>query len=126
MREIIGFPPNYREIARLFPVRGQAVIFAYGDTVYLTNGATLTEPLRVHEAVHIDRQRGRDPADWWRSYLTSPTFRFAEELPAHRAEWRAEPDHLKAKALGLIAARLAGPLYGRMVTADEAKRLIET
>lgn len=116
------FPPNYGAINAAFKVRGQPVIFAYGDAIYNPSKMKIPPELLVHEAVHLRRQDG-DPATWWARYIKEPRFRLEEEIPAHAAEYR----DLCARGLERIthiAERLASPLYGGLVDFDTAKHLI--
>lgn len=127
MNIVRDFPPNIDAIKAVFPIRGRGVIFAYGSTIYNPEGRPVPPHLLAHEAVHGKRQ-GDDIDGWWEQYLTDPTFRLTEEVAAHVAEYR----HIigignraeKRKALASIAARLAGPLYGRIITLNEAKALL--
>ena len=130
MKIVRGFPPNFNAIARVFP---QAVstttLFAYGDTIYTRMPGPIDPALLRHEATHGARQ-GADPAAWWDRYLRDDLFRFEEELAAHVQEYLYIRDagygrSFRRHSLRLIANRLAGPLYGRMVTKARAKELIE-
>lgn len=130
MKIIDAWPPNIEEIESLVPdVRAtKGVIFAYGDAVYAPGQPDLPQPIKDHEAVHLERQAG-DPATWWRRYIVDPDFRFAEELLAHRAEWKSFKRVVKnrekrAQYLAFMAARLAGPLYGRLVSTAAARAKI--
>lgn len=118
MKTIKAFPPNYPEIRRAFPhIRGRDIIFAYGDKIFYPSGKPLPDSLIAHETVHGQRQAG-DPAGWWKRYLVDASFRFEEELLAHRAEYRAGGD------LAEIAKRLSGPLYGANISLDRAREMI--
>ena len=123
-------PPRYKEIVAAFPeATKRGVIFTFGDTVYVPDGETLTPSLKSHEAVHVTRQVKMGADLWWDKYLVDPQFRLDEELPAHRAEYYAFKSitHDRAQVsqhLNLIAGRLAGPLYGGLVTLAGARRLI--
>lgn len=123
-------PPNYAEVVAVFPAAAHhGTFFCYGRAIYIPNGGTVSPSLQVHETVHADRQMAYPggPAAWWARYLIDPQFRFDEELPAHVAEYRCYADDPRPQRrfmLRQIAARLAGPLYGRLVTVHEAKRLI--
>lgn len=123
-----SYPPNFAQIkASLRGASRPGVIFCYGDTIHNPSGGAISEALIAHERVHSLRQ-GDDPAGWWQRYIADRSFRFYEELAAHQVEYltmsrgcgRAQRRH----ALHVIAKRLAGPLYGRAVSVDEAKRLI--
>jgi len=66
---------------------------------------------------------------WWEKYLTDIEFRLDEELAAHRAEykaWCAVSLNRQQRRFYLtqVAARLASPLYGNMLTYHQAKRWI--
>ena len=64
-------------------------------------------------------------SDWWDKYLTTPQFRYEEELVAHRAEWRAyakrRPGKDNMPVLNKLAERLASPLYGSVVPVEAAR-----
>lgn len=122
-------PPNYEAIVAVFPGAAQpGVIFAYGDRIYAPGGRRPSPALQAHEQVHCERQGAR-PEHWWGLYLTDPCFRLEEELLAHRAEYRAycERHGNRAKqemALEHIAGKLAAPLYGHLISVDDARRAI--
>lgn len=130
MLEVVdGRPPNFEAIVAVFPGAAQpGVIFAYGDKIYAPGGRRPTPALQAHEIVHCERQGGR-PEHWWELYLTNPVFRLDEELLAHRAEYRAycarHGNRAKQEAaLAGIAAKLAAPLYGNLITPDDARKAI--
>lgn len=136
MKILTADPPNIGEIDAAFRVRGQAVFFAYGDTIYNPSGNPIPAAIIEHEKVHLARQAGIGPEEWWRRYIADKRFRLDEEIPAHRAEfayWQRQPGILdpvpgfrsKLEFHRLrIAQRLSSPLYGSMVSTSEAKRLI--
>ena len=131
MKIIIANPPNFEEIDRAFKVAGKPVFFSYGNRIYNPMGVDIDPSLMAHESVHGERQ-GSDPEGWWKQYLVDPRFRFEEELPAHKAEYREfcrlNPTH-KGKqdhALWQIASRLSGPLYGRLIKYSDAKLQISS
>jgi hypothetical protein len=124
-------PPNYKDIVKAFPAvkLRRGVIFTFGLNIYNPDRIVLTRSLRAHETVHSRRQGVEDgPGKWWDQYLTDKVFRLREELLAHQVEYMIEADgagrQIRRRALAVIAARLSGPIYGRMVSLDEAKRQI--
>lgn len=128
MNIIHGWPPNITAIRAAFPLQHD-VIFAWApDTVYAPGGGPISPALMAHERTHC-RQQGTDPEGWWARYIADPEFRLAQEVEAHRAEWRAfrnagkSPKH-RRRYLGEIATRLAAPLYGGLVTQADALALI--
>lgn len=132
MRIVRAYPPNFSAILEKFPgARAPGVLFAYAPVVYAPTGQSMTTPLMCHEQEHIDRQAAMGVEKWWEQYIADDKFRFFEELLAHRAEWRAFCDkppmpswRSKERYLLMISRRLAGPLYGNMATAEEARELI--
>lgn len=125
MKVLTLFPPNYQRINKAFNVRGQPVIFAFGQAIYNPAKIKIPPQLYAHEAVHLDRQ-GSDPNAWWERYIEEPRFRLDEEIPAHVAEYRVvKPyDGASGRWLNLIAERLASPLYGSLISQANAKTLL--
>lgn len=122
------YPPNFEAIAAVLPdARKPCVIFAYGDVIYNPAGNKIPPCLLAHEAVHGRRQLEMGIETWWQRYLDDVNFRYTEELLAHRAEFQSASLGVKikekrGKILAPIARRLAGPLYGKARTYDQAKR----
>lgn len=119
MRVVQDYPPNYDEIAAAFGLEKggpHRPIFAFGPLIYNPFCIKVGDVLKAHEAVHGARQ-GTDVLGWWRRYIDDSAFRYAEEIPAHAAEYlaalprdggsRLQRRHL----LSFTAKRLASPLY---------------
>lgn len=129
MRVVRERPPIYDEIVAAFPdASGPGVIFAWGDTIFNPSATDIGRALMAHEAVHGQRQ-GADVRGWWRKYLADPQFRLDEEVPAHVAELRVirstlTTRHARKDALRAIAARLASPLYGGLISPRDAEKLL--
>lgn len=129
MNIISDYPPNYSEIVAVFPTAKQrGVIFTYGDTLYNPSRVSISESLMAHEVVHSIRH-GTDPKSWWDKYLVDPKFRLKEEALAHQVEYRrASQDAsrpIRRQALAQIAKRLCSPLYGGLLSYDEAKKMVQ-
>jgi hypothetical protein len=135
VRVLRSYPPNHAAIVAAFPViaHRRGILFCYADAIHNPDGITVTPALYAHEAVHSERQAGLfpnfGPEGWWNHYLANPQFRLAEELIAHRVEWRhflGEGHGRKERRayLSQLASRLASPLYGGLVTTAQAKRMI--
>ena len=130
MKIIVARPPNFAAIAAALPMAYKpGVIFCFGDSIYNPAGGPISPWIMTHERVH-SKQQGADPLAWWDRYIADVEFRFAQELEAHRAEWRAwlaAAARNRAERRGymvIIGMRLAGPLYGEMVRFAEARDLI--
>lgn len=132
MRVINGRPPLFDEIDAAFNVRGKPILFSWGDVIYRPQGtaAPVHPSLVAHEQAHGARQgTGAEVERWWRRYIADPEFRLAEEIIGHRAEFehlcRGAAGRLdRRRYLAIVAAKLAAPLYGRLITTDAAKRAI--
>lgn len=132
MKIIIDNPPNMDELDAQFQVRGRPIIYAWGDVIYNPLNVVVPPQLRTHEAVHCRRQRALEggPEEWWRRYLDDPEFRLAEELVAHQAEYltfvglKGANRKRRRAYLNVVAERLAGEMYGRLVTRKQAMKLI--
>lgn len=126
------YPPNFAQIREAGFLPPPNAIFCYGWTVFAPKlVGDLHQSLVAHETVHAINMTGGGhynftPETWWEAYLNTPTFRLTEEVLAHRAEyqwWAAHvPNrHTRRAKLKEITNRLAGPLYGRMITKKDAK-----
>lgn len=127
-----GHPPNIDKIvARFGPVvMNPGVIFTYGTTIWNPSGRPLSNALMRHEEVHARQQALVGVEEWWDRYLRDDEFRFLQEMDAHVAEWKAVLDGESNRAhrremLTIIAKRLSGPLYGRLATYDNVKRMLK-
>lgn len=122
---IVAQPPNYEQIASVLPIKDvSGLVFAYGGAIYNPSNAKLTPHIIVHELVHLERQ-GSASDPWWVSYLGDAEFRLAEELKAHREEFKHMCEKLKdrnarARIAFDIASKLSHSAYGPMCTHKQA------
>lgn len=135
MRVIKAYPPNFSTLAKAFPIKGRpGILYAYGDTLYNPSGVKVTPWIMAHEEVHGMRQEdeGMSLDRWWDEYINYPDFRLKEELLAHQAEWKSfKAEHVYDPGvfrvlgyLDTISTRLSSPLYGSLLSFEEAKRKI--
>lgn len=127
---ILTRPPNYDQIVAAFPAVKliPGVIYSWGKSIYNPDNTDLTAWLRAHENVHGQEQLKMGIEEWWDQYIKSVDFRFGQEVPAHHAEYKTYCSLVKSARdregmLQMIAQRLAGSLYGEMVSFVEARRL---
>ncbi len=127
---IIDLPPMFDEIDAVFKVKGKPVIFAWGDRIYNPMNIVVPAELLAHEEVHGTRQVEMlgGVTEWWKRYIDSPKFRLAEEVQAHWAEYHVLATlgnrQQRKAALKETAARLASPLYGKMIGPNRARELL--
>ena len=122
-------PPIYNKIKKVFKVNwNQGIAIAYGDTVY--SKYDLPEDLKIHEQVHLDSQELYGVEEWWKMYLNNIAFRLRQEIDAHKAQVQ----YLKFKEVDIkyrnwkleqIPKDLSGPMYGNILTLQEAKDILE-
>jgi len=123
------FPPNFDKINAAFDLRGRKGIFyCYGDIIYSPHSHIIPPELEMHEQVH-STQQGADIEGWWDQYIENPAFRLAQEIPAHREEWRYLFNHgnrnQRRRALKTTVRRLSNGFYGNIITPREAKRVLQ-
>jgi hypothetical protein len=130
---IVARPPVYDRCVAKFgaaAIVGRPVIWSWGSVIYNPENTGISRELQAHEAVHGERQGDTDQSimEWWERYLEEPSFRLDEELHAHRAEYRAgvKRHGPRPRDLETIAQRLAGALYGHLLTLSQAKHAILT
>jgi hypothetical protein len=135
MNIIQGRPPLFDLIDAKFNIRGKPILFSWGSTIFIPSGSLDVSPaLMVHERIHGDRQLAysRDKASiemWWLRYMEDINFRAAEEVLAHRAEYRHLCDHAggrnqRRRHLSIIATKLSHPLYGPMMNKASARKVL--
>ena len=129
MKIVCEKPPLWDEIAAAFPaVERQACLFAFGGTIYNPGNIAVPPELMAHELVHCARQKD-DIRGWWRRYIDDPVFRLKEEVQAHKAEFAraalgVKDRNRRARILSVTATRLSAPLYGGVISYQDALCLL--
>lgn len=123
-----AYPPNIDAIDAVFKVRGKAIIYAYEDRIFAPFSDTISPAILAHEKVHCERQQGC-VKEWWDAYIHEREFRLGEEIPAHIAEFNhlclQYPNrNMRRRHLAVIAHKLSAPLYGSLISKQEAKAII--
>jgi hypothetical protein len=127
----VAYPPIIDELEKVFgALKGKPILYAFGDVIYNPANVHMFPQLLAHEYTHAMRQQAGSLDEWWKNYMENVEYRLNEEVLAHRAEYGAfkqlhKDRNLRARYLQKVSMKLASPLYGRMVPANEAKRLIE-
>lgn len=122
-------PPNIDLLREHFPiVRG--VLFVYGDTIFNPDRITIPPAILMHEQVHVQQQTEVDPDKWWAAYIMSEEFRLEQEFEAFEMEYlyrlgEARNRHDRRAVLVQTAARLASPLYGKLIRRKNAVTALE-
>lgn len=129
MRVVNSTPPNYAELAQLFPLALERYVplFPYGDTLYNPSGRDIPEDVMIHEEVHR-RQQGEYPEVWWTRYAHDREFRLDQELEAYAAQYqwirRSYPYSALVDAMFEFADNLSSPLYRLDLSFGEAEALL--
>lgn len=125
MQIIYGkYPPNYKAIVKAFDIKGNdGIVFTYGHKLYVPGGQEIDKHLMVHEETHAKQQGAMGVEDWWERYLVDPGFRFMQELEAYRNQYRSMATlqlQVRVGYLNHIATDLSGPMYGNLLTKEQA------
>lgn len=98
-------------------------IFAYDKVIYCDH--ELPEHLQVHERRHLIRQQKIGVDEWVERYLTDTQFRLNEEVIAYKEQLESVKNRSARHRLRIQCANdLASPLYGNIVTLQEAIKLL--
>lgn len=101
----------------------QYTIFAYDKVIYCDY--ELPEHLQVHERRHLIRQQKIGVDNWVDNYLSDTQFRLNEEVIAYREQLESVKNRSARHRLRIQCANdLASPLYGNIVTLQEAMKLL--
>lgn len=130
MRIIYKKPVLWPVISFFFPaIEWDKIVMTFGHRIYTAK--ELRQDIIEHEKVHMKQQ-----TRWLfiafimvTIYFISKRFRLKMEVPAYRAQYQyliTHTDDPEKKALALfnMANQLSSPIYGSMVSLQEAKRLI--
>ena len=128
MRIVVSEPPNIERLKKVFDFEGKKPIFTFGDTIYNPHGTPLADHIIIHEEVHQKQQK--DPNEWWEKYLTDKEFRLSQEVEAYREQYKYAVKYIKdkntlAKFLHALSADLSSPMYGNIISYQEAKNKIK-
>ena len=123
-------PPNYKAIAKTFKISGRTnIVYTYGNKLYVPGGdrISLDPHLMIHEETHVAQQAEIGVKEWWKKYLADPDFRFIQEVEAYRNQYSSMgvlPLKQRFAYLDHIATDLSGPMYGDMLSKENAVRVI--
>lgn len=114
MKQLIDFPPNYKEITRFLKPEKET-FYCYGDVIYNPSGVEIPPDIEYHEGIHAKQQKSfLSPALWWTKYLIDQDFRLDQELEAFTKQWMFIYKHIpkvKKESLEVISNILASPMY---------------
>ncbi len=124
MKIIHSPPPNWETIEKKFGIPFKAgVIVTYYPNVYCV--VEIPPDLEVHEAVHLSQQKAYGVEAWWARYLSDKEFRLSQEIEAYRTQYAwAQLHYGRQERRGLLkkcAKDLSGPVYGRIISYDDAE-----
>ena len=124
MNIIEDYPPNYKEIEKVFKVKERLdVIFTYGDKLYNPHKIKIEAHAIIHEEVHVKQQK--NPKEWWDRYLKDKDFRLEQEMEAYATQYAYVKPVLNTEGqrifLEAISFELSGELYGDMVSYQKAE-----
>lgn len=110
---------QYEKIFSITPY----TVFAYNNIIY--SDFILPPDLIVHEQVHFKQQEKYGLDNWVTKYLTDVKFRLEMEVEAYRNQLASIGDReIRNKIRIESVHNLASPLYGSIITKDEARQLL--
>lgn len=129
MEIVKGYPPNIKEIEKVFNLKGKKPIFAYSPILYAPMGGDLDHPTIIHEQTHF-LQQGNDPKAWWDLYINNQDFRIEQESEAYSNQFQTFKKIIKdrnkqAEYLHKLATQFSSDLYGNVLEYSEALKLIK-
>lgn len=129
---IYDYPPVWGAVCQTFQIIPRNVIFAYGDCIYNPDQIDLPYFLVEHEKVHFVQQgyTQEGAALWWGKFLRDPEFRVSQEVEAYGRQYRVMCSQIndrnqRVRVLWSLGQSLAGPLYNKAISHQEAMRLIK-
>lgn len=106
-----------------FPI-DKYTVFALGADIY--TDYNLTPDLMVHELVHIKQQLEVGVKEWVYDFLYVPAKRLEYEVEAYREQIKSIKDRNHKMRVYLESCRkISAPLYGNIVTFEEAKQMLK-
>jgi hypothetical protein len=106
-----------------FPI-DKHTVFALGQDIY--TDYPLSPDLMIHELVHIKQQLEVGVKEWVYDFLYVPSKRLEYEVEAYREQIKSIKDRNHKMRVYLDSARkISSPLYGNMITHEEAKKLLK-
>lgn len=116
--------PVLERYKKVFAVTDKTVI-AYDKVIY--SNEFLPLHLETHERRHLIRQQKQGVNEWVEKYLSDPDFRLHEEAIAYREQLDFIKDRDKRHKLRMRCAKdLSSPLYGNIVSYEDALKLLRT
>lgn len=142
MQIVRAYPPNIDQIRKYLPIHDK-VIYTFGDKIFNPKGLRIDPALYKHEEVHFNQQMryGNNSfwqnftlpkyriGKWWTRYLKDYAFRLSQEIPAYQTQLREYKKILKdrndqAKIALMLAKDLSSPLYGKLISTEQALKAI--
>jgi len=124
-------PPIFDAVCNTFQINPECY-FTYGDTLYNPSRLPIPPEIIAHEKVHMKQQNynDNDAAIWWGKFLRDRDFRIDQEARAYGRQYEYIKYHVKDKRvtenyLDQLTKSLSGPLYGRCIEFDKARKLIK-
>jgi len=114
--------PYLKEFVAKFNPDIPNVIFVHKDTLY-TRYTKLPLHILNHELTHMRQQEQVGIENWFKTYLTDDKKRLEWEIEAYKAERDCMRPGDWRHRLAQVLPFLCGPMYGNMVTKEEALKL---
>ncbi len=123
-------PPIYDRLVDVFGIDwNDGIVITYGDTLHTRGGNNIPQDLVVHEKTHTRQQAAIGIEEWWNNYVANRDFRLEQEAEAYRNQWQFIKHNVKNREEAFrkkmrIARDFSSPIYGNIVTHNEALKII--
>lgn len=129
MKIIIANPPVYDLICKALGTPPKNAVFTYGDKLCNPSNGFISPDLMKHEETHSRQQLYIGPDLWWKKYLKDPQFRLENEIEAYQIQFayfcaKNKDRNAQTRLLHTIAGDLASPMYGGIITKEDAIKQI--
>lgn len=122
-------PPNIRKIKKFYPDFDPfKVAVTYYPYIYFQG--VMSPDLFAHEMKHIEQQERITPEKWWENFFAFVPWRLEQEIAAYRSQLHFVKNRRGDKKVPIMYQRelagfLSGPLYGRVISYEEAIHILK-
>lgn len=121
-------PPHWDKLAKTFGVKWKGnLVCTYGENIHCPTGKIAPDVL-VHEMVHVEQMRGKDPAECIDRYMNEPMYRRRCEIAAYKAQAAfLEATEKNTSKLWCMKHKIAKSMeknYGGVFTYHEASAIL--
>ena len=121
-------PPHWEQLSKTFGVKWEGnLVCTFGENIHCPTGKIPPDVL-VHELVHVEQMRGKDPKECIDRYMTDKSYRRECEVAAYKVQASfLEQTITNPEKLFCLKHKIAKSMvtnYGGIFTIDEASAIL--